>query len=143
MRPWQPSGLTVMLLVAVAVLLAAVWWPVADPRPLKMSCYWAFRAVLVPQTLLGGVGWLLASAIDRGVARAYALTAMIAAATVPICLHLLVPVMPHNLPRAQAQDALAALALLAAATAWRRAAPETDLDAALDALAPALEQPGP
>lgn len=142
MKPWQPAGLAVMLLAAVAVLLAAVWWPVADPRPLKMSCYWALRAVLAPQMVLGGVGWLIASSVDRGAVRALAPAAMLAAAAVPLCLHLLVPVMPHNLPRAQAQDALAALALVAAAVAWRQAAPETDLDAALDALAPAAEQPG-
>lgn len=132
-----------LLLIGLAGLFLATWWaPVADPRPLKMSCYWASRAVVPWHLVLAVGGWAILALREPAAVRALAAALAVAALMVPLTVHLVVPMMPHNLPRAHGHDLLAALAAAAALAACWAARPEADLDAALDALAADRQQPG-
>lgn len=140
--PWLAPALGIVIAGAIGMLLSTAFAPVVDPRPLKMSCFWASRAVVPLHALIALGGLIAAAQSERASVRPVAVMVVLVAAAVPIMVHLAVPTMPHNLPRAFGHDLLAAVAGLLALGARWAARPETDLHAALDALAAGAEQPG-
>ena len=136
-------GPTLAVLGVLGVLLAGVWLPVDDDRVLKMSCFWAMRGAVATDALIAvaGLGAMLAG--TRGEVRLAAFFGAAAALGTLLLTHALIPVMAHHVwPHRFAQDAVAILALLAAAVGGWSTRPEPRIDEALDALAAAAGQSG-
>lgn len=124
-----------LVLAVIGILIASVLWPVLDDRPLKMSCYWAMRGVIVPYAWLGLAAVTALLATSRDGLRAACISAAGAGLMVPMLLHVLIPVMPHNQPKQRLHDLLGLLAVGVAVLGWRWLRPPADIDEALDALA--------
>lgn len=133
-------GLCLATVGIVDVLLAGWLWPVLDDRPLKMSCYWAMKAVIGTGGLLGFTG-IVALLAPRDGARTAAVIALGIAVMQILMVHVIIPVMPHNVLHQHAHDLLAGLAVLVACAGLWVLRPEVEIDEALDAAAPPLEQP--
>lgn len=61
-RPPLWLGPALAVLGLAGLIIAGSLWPVVDDRPLKMSCYWALRAVIPLSgaiALCGVVGCLI------------------------------------------------------------------------------------
>jgi hypothetical protein len=139
--PWL--GPTLALLGLLGVMLAGVWLPVVDDRPLKMSCYWSMHGAVATDVLMGVAGLGAMMAASRGEVRLAALFGAAAALMTLVMEHVLIPVMAmHVWPHRTAQDLVAGLALLAAVWGGWSARPEPRIDEALDALAAAAGQSG-
>lgn len=134
-------GPAVVLCGLAGVLLAGSLWPVLDDRPLKMSCYWAMRAVVPLSSLLGLCGVALTAAKSRQAARPLAWLAIAAGLMQVLTIHVIIPVMPHNVIHQRVHDLIALAACAAAAAGLAAMRPGIDIDEALDAAAAAAEQP--
>lgn len=139
-RPPGWLGPLLALYGLTGILLAGAW-PVVDERLLKMSCYWALRAALPLQSAIVCCGLTAMLATSRDGARAAARQALAGAGLLVLTLHVIIPVMPHNVPHRLPQDLLAALTALTAGAGLVACREERGVDAALDALAAAAEQP--
>lgn len=124
----------------LGVLLAGVIFPVEDGGTLKMSCFWAMRAVLVPHTIITACGLLALLAATREGIRNPLILAIVTAVTIVLLLHVMVPVMPHNSFNQRTHDLLALATIAVAGAGLLALSPEMNLDRALDELAEA--EPG-
>ncbi|MCC7494586.1 MAG: hypothetical protein IT204_19670 [Fimbriimonadaceae bacterium] len=140
-RPPVWLGPALVLIAVTSILCAARLFPVADERPLKMSCYWAGQAVIAFGALLGVCG-LLASAV-RGTeaGRVVCWLAWATGAVQIFTTRLLIPYMPHSALHQRVHDLLASAAVMVAGAALVMMRPEPNLNEALDAAAAARKQP--
>lgn len=140
-RPPVLLGPILAVLGLVGLMVAGSIWPVYDDRPLKMSCYWAMRAVVPLSAGVALCGVVCSLASTREAAAALAIVAAGIAALQVLTIHRIIPVMPHNTPHQRAHDLLALLVILVALAGLLVMRPGTDIDEALNAAAAPHEQP--
>lgn len=125
-RPPVWLGGLVAILGIAGVLVAGVYWPVEDPQPLKMSCFWASRAIVPLSAMIALCGIQATATTLRPVARAAAWLAIGAAALQVITIHWVVPFQHHSLLHQRVHDLMAiatAMVALAGLSAMATPAP--------------------
>ncbi len=146
-RPPIWLGGLVAILGIAGVLVAGVYWPVEDPQPLKMSCFWASRAVVPLSAMIAICGIQATTTALRPVARAAAWLAIGAAALQIVTVHWIIPYQHHSLLHQRVHDLLAiATAVVAlaglAAMATPAAAEVEPATESQDATAPVVDGAG-